>query len=214
MKKFWLWLIPLICVAVISAGIVIGLNVGKNISNKIIFATDIHWNIPSIEIENGDSLIISKNEIVIEPQNCTQKIVFTTNDNEMLSIDPQTGEIIANKAGECELIATINTSETTKKVAKINVVVTSNQNNETNKTIYNIQKTCYLSDNFDILEFETASPYDQCSKPEVISGNDCILIDDSNHDRSKIYVVFLAVGTAEIVVDSPTDTTHFYITIV
>ena len=71
-----------------------------------------------------------------------------------------------------------------------------------------------LNNAVDILEFETASPYDQCSKPEVISGNDCIMIDESIHDRSKIYVVFLAVGTAEIVVDSPTDTTHFYITIV
>ena len=214
MRKFWFWLIPLIFVGIASVGIVVGLSVAKNAdanSNKTIFATDISWNCEPLILTKGSSYAISQNDIVIEPKNCTQTVAYSTSNKSILQVNPSTGEIFALEVGECYLVATIQTSETTTKMAKINVVVNVGDGGAGGKTTRNEEPLVFqLSQGFASFSYQADSSFDSCAF-NVVSGGECISIYDE--DSAYVYVLLHAVGEAEIDIETPTEIIKFPIRI-
>lgn len=212
MKKFWIWLIPFIAVGIISAGIVIGVFVTKNVdNNSIVFATEIYWNHEQIVLAKGDECVISKNEITVEPKNCTQSIVYSTDSSDIINVDPSTGVVKALSVGECNLIATINTSESSKKTVRIKVIVNSSDTPSSDKEIKSESLTFSLSNGFEVIYYNTDCAFDERNF-SVNIGAQNIEIAEASIDR--INVLLKAVGEAEIVVETPNEILKFHITIV
>ncbi len=217
MKKFWIWLIPLICAAMISVGVVIGVTADKNLNSKVVFATNLYCRYDKLSLYVENTYTITSNEIVVEPKNCTQKILFNTDNENMLSVDAITGEILTKEVGNCNLIATVKASEVENITIKIpvevkEIVIDAPDEEEIviNKNEYTINKTIDLNIGTEMIIYQTESSKNECSYT-VLSGEDCV--DEIVFDYKKIYVSAKAVGEIEILIDSPTDQTIIYITV-
>ena len=203
-------MIPLIIAAIVSVGIIIGINVSKNISNKVVFAENLYCKYDKLSLRAGATYNLSSNEIVLEPANCTQRILYNSDNSNILEVDAFTGELKTKSAGECNLIATVKSSEVTNITIKIKVEIFNESNTNTlDEKIKNLQLN--LSDCFAMLEYETNCNYADCSAPEILNGDKVVEITSFAYKR--IYISLKQAGEAQIMIETAREKIIFNITV-
>lgn len=203
MKKVLWWCLPLLIVA-ITFGIVI-LSINANKQQSTIYASKFSYKYvdKTLELTLNDAIVFNKTEFNIEPSNCTEKIVFTSDDDKILKIDNNTNKIVAKQIGTCTLFAYIKSGMTEYlPPAKITVVVTNensnvNKENETHNFTYELSK---INNSKVIIEFNAGKTKDENSV-NITNGNECIEIINENFNT--LTILLKNTGNATIEIDSP-----------
>ncbi len=201
MKKFYFWLIPLLLVTIISVGAIVGITIGKNSTTRDVFATKLESKQEKFRFLVGGKYSMTSNEIAVEPANCTQRIIYNTDNSSVMEIDVLTGKIFAKKIGNCNLIATIKSSETTNITIKIPVEVYGNTVDE--KQEVSISKTFTLDEqDYGSVEYDIDEPLAECSF-SITKGAEHLSYHSFDTYKT-IFVEFASKGEVEIVVESQT----------
>lgn len=209
MKKFWLWLVPLIIVSLVSAGIVVGMFVAKNKSSGIVFATNLNCKYESLTFYLNETYTLTNNEFNIEPKNCTQRVLFNSENSTVFEIDAVSGKVTPKSQGSSNLIAIIKSAENDNITIKVPVNVTKRPVSS-NQTTTEKHLTFSLSDGFGVIDYDTNDSFENIDY-SITSGADCVEV--TEHSYKHIFVSFLKAGSATIVVDTPSVKILFYITI-
>lgn len=120
-KKVKLLICLIMAVAITISGVVIALFVFNN-KHKPVYAESVIVNKSKIILELGDSYTV-ENDIDVLPKNCTEKLMYSTNDSRVASVDIFTGTITANIIGTCKIIISIKTDAVNKITKTIDVQV-------------------------------------------------------------------------------------------
>ena len=209
MKKFLLWCIPLfICIIVASIVLVI---VTSNNSKNVIYATQFSYKYENVlNLKLNDEVTFNKTEFNIQPANCTEKIVLTTNDSEMLQIDNKTNKVIAKKIGTCTLFAQIKSSKTKMLSTQITINITD-ELDDSDKIIETHDYTFNLLDEVATIEFGAGSTKDENIVTHK-SGLEVLSV--CNEEYNSITIALNAKGTAIIEIVCNTKKLILNITIV
>jgi hypothetical protein len=119
MKKTLCILLPILAVCAILFFVFFAKS-----NQSIVYATDIVSNVSTIELEVGDTLKIDNDSISVSPLNCTEKLVFTTNDSSVATCGTLSGIVSAQGVGSCNLIVSVSKSQTENIKTIISIVVT------------------------------------------------------------------------------------------
>ncbi len=200
MKKILVWCLPLILIAV-TVGITVFVIKSNSHFNKNIYATNLICMHEKLTLFEGSSYALNSTEFSVEPANCTEKIIFTTTNSNILEVNNSKGEILAKEVGTCSLIAYVKSSATENISKEIEIVV--DKRNEDNPDKTNEEKTiiCNLSEGFVLIEYMTHSTKDKLSIT-INQGEDLITISTYEHDNMTVFLN--AAGTAKIIIDAPT----------
>lgn len=200
MKKVLCWCLPIL-IAVITLGVVI-LNINSNRQPSVIYATKFSYKYGDtpLELVLNDSIILNRTEFNIEPANCTEKILLTTNDSDIIQIDKNTNKITAKQIGTCTLFAYIKSS-TTESLPPVQItIIVTNQNETINKQNETLEYTFKLSAVEVFIEFSAANTKDE-NDVKIVNGSEHLEIIDEEYN--KLTVELKSYGVCIIEIDSP-----------
>ena len=198
MKKFLIWCLPLVFVVATFITTIVVVN---NSKPKNIYATNLNFVHQQLTLFKDSYVTLTSNEYVVEPENCTEKVIFATTDSSILEINSQTGEVYAKNIGTCTLIAYVKSSATNSISKSIEIVV-ENRNEDSPNKIYDEEKTvnCNLSQGIIQITFEMDTTKDKLDIT-IEEGNNLVEIVD--YEYNSITLILNATGTAKVIVDSP-----------
>ena len=193
MKKFYLWCIPLfICIIIASVIFIIAV---FNNSKNAIYATEFSYKYENVlNLKLNDEVTFNKTEFNIEPANCTEKIILTTNDSEILQIESKTNKVIAKKIGTCILFAQIKSGKSETISTQITINITDSTDDK-DKIIETHNYIFSKDANFATIEFSAGSTKDE-NDILIKSGAECISI--YNEEFNNITITLNAKGSAII----------------
>src|SRR5574344_1124446 len=127
-------------------------SIGQN--KQIVYATSFDCDISSLSLEIGDTYCFSADNFSILPSNCTESVLYSTNDNKIISIDVFTGKIEAKNIGTCNIFLYIKSSENENIKNTINVSVVEKITKILQKIIEKNVKFS-ISESFAMISYET-----------------------------------------------------------
>ena len=199
MKKFFIWALPVLTILAVASVFVLSFISSTNKSS--VYATRFSYNYENITLFVNNTYTLNSTEFTIEPSNCTEKIVYATDDSNILDINNSTGEIFAKATGTCTLTAYIKSSATENLSVSIDVAVIEQNEDSPYKTEIEVNYTFNINDEVEYIEFDTGSKKDK-NTVNVITGNENI--DIISIDDHRITFSLLSTGTACIEINSPT----------
>lgn len=209
MKKLFIWLIPVIIVAVIAAGILVGILVQNNQSNLIVYANSLQCKYDSLTFKKDVVYNISNDDFIVLPATCNQKILLSTNDSNILDVNANTGEVFAKSTGSCYLIASIKTSE--DSTTQIEIPVNVNNASQTQKVEKHVSLTFNLSEGYSVITYSANEAFENYSC-NVIEGDEHVAILEFEH--RKITINLVSSGTSKICLENSTQKIIYEISVV
>ena len=178
MRNFWKYIIPVFIVILVVGGIVLSVNL--NIKETAHYATNLEYKYTNLTLYKNVTYTLTKNEFLISPTNCNQKIVLTTTDTNIIEIDSTTGEIFAKEVGNATIIAKIKSSATENIQTTINVIV-KNQNEANITSTREVEITHSVSESL-FINFNNYFDGPTTSR-EILEGNEIIEPECKRHQR-------------------------------
>ena len=209
MKKFFIWTLPVLTIVAIASVFILSFNSNSNKTN--VYATSFVYNYENLTLYKNNTYTLNSTEFTIQPSNCTEKIIYATNNSNILEIDNSSGEIFAKSTGTCTLMAYIKSSATENLSIEIQVAVIEANEDSPYKTEITENYTFNLSDEVVFIEFDTGSKKDK-NNINIKSGTE--LIEIISIDDHKITFSLFDTGSVCIEIDSPTKKITFNIQIV
>ena len=206
MKRMYLWLIPCAIVAVCLVGFVVGLIIKNNQQDKKIYAQSIEFKYEKLQLEKEETYEITREDFIIKPANCNQKVLLSTNDTNMLLVDPLTGEILTKQAGSCKLFASIKSSEKDVLQIEINVEIT-----EPEKPQRQVNLNFNLADGLAVINFTASSSFADYISPTVVDG--AANLDIVDFELGKITIMLKQTGSATICLENSVEKVLYVIEI-
>lgn len=117
MKKI---LYAIIAVALAGVLSVVGYVIFKD---KNVYATNLQATTQNLQLQVGDTYQIEQKDFCIEPLNYTGRIVYSSDNQQVATVDIFDGTITAVSAGVCNIVVTAKTSKTDTIFCKIAVQV-------------------------------------------------------------------------------------------
>ena len=200
MKKFFIWALPVFIILAVSGVVILTLN--SKAVNKNIYATNFVYNHDNLTLFKSDTpYVFNSTEFTITPSNCTERIIYATNNMDILEINNSTGEIFTKSTGTCTLFAYLKSSATENLSISIDVAVIETNEDSPYKTSVEENFIFNLEDDLVFVEFDTGSKKDK-NVVDVVSGNQ--LIDIASIDDHKITFSLIEKGAVCIEINSPT----------
>ena len=208
MKKFLIWILPILTVLAIASVFILSFTSYFNKTN--VYATSFAYNHENLTLYKNNTYKLNSTEFTIQPSNCTEKIVYATDNSTILDINNASGEILAKSTGICTLMAYIKSSATENLSVEIQVAVIEANENSPYKNEITENHTFNLCDQVVFIEFDKGSKKDK-NNIDIKNGNE--LIEIISVDDHKITFSLLYSGSVCIEIDSPTKKITFNIQI-
>ena len=169
---------------------------------QIVYATNIVCNSAGITIEVGKTYRLSDADFSVAPANYSERLVFTSDDQSVATVDIFAGEITGVSVGTCNIVVTVKTSGSQTKSCKILLNVVEQKeyplNVEISTTNVTIVKDHYLVLNTVITGLTNTTPkiYIQNNKIEYDFATDKIFGREVGEDNLTL-VYTLKDGTTK-----------------
>lgn len=205
MKKVFLWIIPSVVVALFLIGIIVVLNVEKNKTNAKIYAESISCKYEKLTFIKDSTYTLTKDDFVVVPAKCNQKVMISTNDSNLLEVNTLTGEIVAKAVGTCKIFASIKSSD--EDVLQIEIDVEVKQAGKLEKEV---NLSFKLSDGMALITYVATSSFEEYDL-NIIDGTENLSIEDP--ELGKITIRLNHVGSATICLENSVEKVLYHITI-
>lgn len=205
MKKVFLWLIPSVVVAVFLAGIILFINIEKNKRDAKIYAESISCKYEKLTFIKDNTYSLTKDDFVVTPAKCNQKVMISTNDSNLLEVNTLTGEIVAKEVGTCKIFASIKSSEKDVLQIEINVEI-----KQTGKLEKEVDLSFKLSDGTAPIVFEATSSFADY-EANIINGAENLSIEE--FELGKIILRLIGGGNATICLENSVERILYHVTI-
>lgn len=204
-KKTFVWIIPSLVVAIFLVGIIVALNIEKNKVDVKNYAESINCKYDKLTFIKNHTYSLTKDDFVIMPASCNQKVMISTNNSNLLEVNTLTGEIVAKEVGTCKVFASIKNNENDVLQIEVNVEI-----KQTEKLEKNINLSFSLSDGTRLITFDETSDYDDytCS---VVDGTENLSI--LEFELGKITVRLNHIGNAIICLENSVEKVLYHIAI-
>ena len=206
MRKFWFWCLPVFCGILIFAGLVIRFSFA---SQSNIYATKFQFRYDKLQLVTNRTYKLTKNEFVIEPKNCTENFLISTNENTIIEVNSSTNEIVTKECGSCEITAMIKSGPSTMLSVAIPVEVV--EESDQSITTISTENISFALDD-EILSINLAGYFSEpANSYQIVSGSS--LIESAELEFNRLILSFSSTGTVEIDVLSASTKIRFVIEI-
>lgn len=197
MKKIIWILLPFALTLAIVIPILIGNNVETVYAKSLVAETNV------IRLKVGDEIKFPNSFITVNPENYTERLLFSVDDTTIADVNALTGDFYAKSVGACNLIVTAKKSKTETTSIKIKIEISD-------KILYptavnlNIAELEMVVNEIYQLPLEIVGEYN--IKPTIETKNGCV-----EYDFVKNKLIANKVGTDLLTLRFPISETEFQV---